>query len=228
MAQSTVVRHAQRQRALLGQPAEGEHPLAARLDPSDLFGDLVAAACGVAAQRLVPLPEAEADVVESGQDVGERFVEIGQLGLELADALAALAGQRRGVGPVVGDRIGDEAADGPVFAFGVAVVQGSVVRRDDLQHLAQGVSAGCDHLAADMLRDFADVLHHGRHVDEDRAVFALQDIVRSVRLGPHDERVVDESVAQRPDGGDPARQPETAGYFMQDVFVHFTRFSVCS
>jgi len=81
------------------------------------------AACGVALQRLVPLHEAVADVVESLDRFGQRLGEVGQLGLEFADSLAALAGQFGRIGLVVGDGVVDENRDGPIFAVAADVVQ---------------------------------------------------------------------------------------------------------
>ena len=56
--------------------------------------------------------------MESLDRLGQRLGEIRQLGLELADALAALAGQLRGVRLVVGDGVADEDRYGPVVALG--------------------------------------------------------------------------------------------------------------
>ena len=126
----------------------------------------------------------------------QRFGEIVQLGLEFPDAFAALAGQFRGVGLVVGNRVVDEDRRGPVFAFRVDVVQVPVLCRDDGHHLAPRVASGRNDAAADVFRDPADVVHHGRHVGENGLVLALEDVVGGICFGADDERVVDESFAQ--------------------------------
>ena len=140
--------------------------------------------------------------------------EVRQLGLELADALAALAGQFRGVGLVVGDRVADENRNGPIFALCVHVIELSVAGRNHGHRLASGVApGGCD-AAADMIRHFADVLHHGRNVGKDALVFALEDVIRRIARRADDERVVDESLAQRVDCRDSAFQRELRRYFL--------------
>ena len=80
--------------------------------------------------------------------------------------------------------------------------------------LASGVApGGCD-TAADMIRHFADVLHHGRNVGKDALVFALEDVIRRIARRADDERVVDESLAQRVDCRDSAFQRELRRYFL--------------
>ena len=206
--------HARGDRAVLDLRPEREHLVAARFDPADLLRKVFHAACGVAAQRLVPLHEAVADVVEALDRLGQRLGEVRQLGLELADALAALAGQFRGVGLVVGDRVADENRNGPIFALCVHVIELSVAGRNHGHRLASGVApGGCD-TAADMVRHFADVLHHGRNVGKDALVFALEDVIRRIARHADDERVVDESLAQRVDCRDSAFQRELRRYFL--------------
>ena len=68
-------------------------------------------------------------------------------------------------------------------------------RRDDAHHFAVGVAACGNHLAADMLGDLADVLHHGRYVLEDVAVLALEDVIRGAAYRVDTVGVVDEALA---------------------------------
>ena len=191
-----VVRHAGRDRTVLDLRPEREHLGAPRLDPADLPREVHFAPCGIAGQGGVPLSETVADVMEPFDRLRQRFGEIVQLGLEFPDAFAALAGQFRGVGLVVGNRVVDEDRCGPVFAFRVDVVQVPVLCRDDGHHLAPRVASGRNDAAADVFRDPADVVHHGRHVGENGLVLALEDVVGGICFGADDECVVDESFAQ--------------------------------
>ena len=114
-----------------------------------------------------------ADVVETRDRLGQRFGEVRELGLKTADPFAAFAGQLRRIGLVVGHRVVDEDRDGPVFALRIEVAEPSVERRDDGHRLALRVAAFGRDAAADVFRDLADVLHHGRYVGENRLVLAL-------------------------------------------------------
>ena len=68
--------------------------------------------------------------------------------------------------------------------------------------------------AAEVIRDLADVLHHGRNVGKDALVFALEDVIRRIARRADDERVVDESLAQRVDCRDSAFQDELRRDFL--------------
>ncbi len=144
--------------------------------------------------------------MESLDRLGQRLGEIRQLGLELADALAALAGQLRGVRLVVGDGVADEDRYGPVVALRVHGVIVSVAGRDDRHHFAPGIASLGHDAAADVIRDFADVLHHGRDIGEDVLVLPLEDVVGGIAFGADDEGVVDKTLAQRVDCRDSALQ----------------------
>ncbi len=87
------MRHADRNFTRFGQSVVAQHFVAAGFDAVDLGAYAAAAACGVARQRGVPLREAVADVVEARNGRGQRLGEVGELRLEAADALAALAGE---------------------------------------------------------------------------------------------------------------------------------------
>ena len=208
------MRHPRGDRAVLDFRPEPEHLAAPRLDPADLLRQIFHAACGVASDRFVPLHEAVADVVESLDRLGQRLGEIRQLGLELADALAALAGQLRGVRLVVGDGVADENRHGPVVALRVHGVVAPVAGRDDRHHLAQGIASLGHDAAADVIRDLADVLHHGRDIGEDVLVLSLEDVVGGAAFRADDEGVVDKALAQRVDCRDSALQDELRRDFL--------------
>ena len=144
--------------------------------------------------------------MESLDRLGQRLGEIRQLGLELADALAALAGQLRGVRLVVGDGVADEDRYGPVVALRIHEIVFVVVGRDDRHHFAPGIASLGHDAAADVIRDFADVLHHGRNVGEDVLILPLEDVVGGIAFGADDEGVVDKTLAQRVDCRDSALQ----------------------
>ena len=157
--------------------------------------------------------------MESLDRLGQRLGEVCQLGLELADSFAALAGQFGRIGLVVGDRVGDEDRHGPEFSGLVFITEFSVMGRDHGHRFAHRVAAFGDDLTADVLGDLAYVLHHGRDVGEDLLVLALENVVRCIALRADDERVVDESLAQRVDGGDGALECELLRDFLQS-FLH--------
>ena len=220
-----VVRHARRNRALLDLGPEAEHLSALRFDPADLLRKLLFAACGVALQRLVPLHEAVADVVESLDRFGQRLGEVGQLGLEFADSLAALAGQFGRIGLVVGDGVVDENRDGPIFAVAVDVVQRVLSGRDHGHHFAPGIAACRDDSAADVVGNPADVVHHGRNVGKYVFVLALKNVIGGLPFGADDERIVDKTLAQRVYGRDASLQSEVRCDLLQ-FLLHVVRSSV--
>ena len=84
-----VVRHAARDLARFDPLPEAEHLVAAAFDPFDFACHRRTASRGVAREGIVPLSEAGTDVVEAGQNVGQRFAVVGQHPLEAADAFAA-------------------------------------------------------------------------------------------------------------------------------------------
>ena len=74
-----VVRDARGNRPRLDQLPEAEHLLPPCLDPVDLLREVLHTAGGIAAQRLVPLAEPEADVVESRDGLRKGLREVGEL-----------------------------------------------------------------------------------------------------------------------------------------------------
>ena len=186
---------------------------------------MYSAPCGIAGQGGVPLSETVADVMEPFDRLRQRFGEIVQLGLEFPDAFAALAGQFRGVGLVVGNRVVDEDRRGPVCAFRVDVVQVPVLCRDDGHHLAPRVASGRNDAAADVFRDPADVVHHGRNVGKYVFVLALKNVIGGLPFGADDERIVDKTLAQRVYGRDASLQSEVRCDLLQ-FLLHVVRSSV--
>jgi len=161
------------------------------------------------------LSEAGTDVVEAGQNVGQRFAVVGQHPLEAADAFAAAAGQFGGRGGLAGHRILDEERRGPIVARRILVIERSVVRGDDGHHFAPRIAAGAAYLLPEKGGYALDVAHHGGDVGEDVAVFALEDVPRT--FGRDDVGVVDESFAQRGDRLHGAVETELFGYSFHAV-----------
>ena len=210
-----VVRHAARDLARFDPLPEAEHLVAAAFDPFDFACHRRTASRGVAREGIVPLPEAETDVVEAGQNVGQRFAVVGQHSLEAADAFAAAAGQFGGRGGLAGHRILDKERRGPIVARRILVIERSVVRGDDGHHFAPRIAAGAAYLLPEKGGYALDVAHHGGDVGEDVAVFALEDVPRT--FGRDDVGVVDESFAQRGDRLHGAVETELFGYSFHAV-----------
>ena len=177
------------------------------------------AACLVGLNGLFELLEAELDVVEILNGFAERYGNVGQHGLEIAESLAHDVGTFRRHA-ALGHRVGNEHHDTPVLVA-VEVEILAVFGRHEGEHLAvYVVGIGGFEFLADMSRHCHDVVHQHLHVGEDGVVHVLQHVVGSVAGGHYFVSGIDKSVAERLDFFDIALDVELRNYLLHVCLIH--------